>query len=99
MRGEREGRGVAVILADVDALKDINDSFGHAVGDEVLRRIARTMTQVVRGGDTVARVGGDEFVVLLEGLEDTETAWEVTGRLRDAVCAARRSSPARTRSS
>ena len=84
--GEREGRGVAVILADVDAMKDINDSFGHAVGDDVLRRIARTMSQVVRGGDTVARVGGDEFVVLLEGLEETDTAWEVTGRLRDAVC-------------
>ena len=60
----RDGRGVAVILADVDAMKDINDSFGHAVGDDVLRRLARTLSRGVRSGDTVARVGGDEFVVL-----------------------------------
>ena len=84
----RDGRGVAVILADVDGMKDINDSFGHAAGDDALRRLARTLSQGVRTSDTVARLGGDEFVVLLDGLEETDTAWQVAERLRDAVCRA-----------
>ena len=66
----RDGRGVAVILADVDAMKDINDSFGHAVGDDVLREIARALSRCVRTGDTVARFGSDEFVVLVDGLDE-----------------------------
>jgi diguanylate cyclase (GGDEF)-like protein len=81
----RDGRVVAVILADVDALKDINDSFGHGVGDEVLRRFARIMLRGVRSGDTVARLGGDEFVILLDGLDEPDTAWQVADRLCDAV--------------
>jgi diguanylate cyclase (GGDEF)-like protein len=85
-RTAREPGGVAAVLVDVDAMKDVNDSFGHAVGDEVLRRMATTMTETVRSSDTVARVGGDEFVVLLDGLEASDTAWQVTERLRDALC-------------
>ena len=81
----RDGRRVAVILADVDAMKDINDSFGHAVGDDVLRRFARTMSRGLRAGDTVARLGGDEFVVLVDRLDDADFAWLVAERLRDAV--------------
>ena len=84
----RDGRSVAVILADVDAMKDINDSFGHAVGDAVLRRVARALSRGVRGGDTVARLGGDEFVVLVDGLDEADTAGQVAERLRDAVCRA-----------
>jgi diguanylate cyclase (GGDEF)-like protein len=84
----RGGHGVAVILVDVDAMKDINDSFGHAAGDEVLCRLAEMLSRGVRTSDTVARVGGDEFVVLLDGLEEADTAWQVTERLRDAVCGA-----------
>jgi diguanylate cyclase (GGDEF)-like protein len=84
----RDDRRVAVILADVDGMKDINDSFGHGVGDDVLRRLARTMSRGLRTSDTVARFGGDEFVVLVDGLEETETAWQVAARLREAVCRA-----------
>ena len=84
----RDGRSVAVILADIDAMKDINDSFGHAVGDAVLRRVARALARSVRGGDTVARLGGDEFVVLVDGLDESDTAEQVAERLRDAVCRA-----------
>ena len=86
----RDGRSVAVILADVDAMKDINDSFGHAVGDDVLAGArARSCRGCVGSGDTVARLGGDEFVVLVDGLDETDTAWQVAERLRDAVCRAR----------
>ena len=86
-RRTRDGRGVAVIFADVDGMTEINETFGRPVGDSVLKRIARVMSHAMRTGDTVARVGGDEFVVLLEGLEENDTAWEVTERLRNAVCA------------
>ena len=82
------GAAVAVILADVDAMKDINDSFGHAVGDDVLRETARRLSRGMRSGDTVARLGGDEFVVLVDGLDEADTAWQVAERLRDAVCRA-----------
>ncbi len=82
----RDGRSVAVILADVDAMKDINDSFGHAVGDDVLRGLARVLSRVGRTDDTVARFGDDEFVVLVDGLDETDTAWEFAEGVRDSVC-------------
>ena len=84
-RAARDGRRVAVILADVDAMKDINDSFGHAVGDDVLRGLARAMSRGLRTGDTVARFGGDEFVMLVDGLDESDTAWQFAERLQDAV--------------
>jgi diguanylate cyclase (GGDEF)-like protein len=82
----RDGRSMAVILADVDAMKDINDSFGHAVGDEVLRETARALSRCVRTGDTVARFGDDEFVVLVDGLDERDTASRFAERLRNSVC-------------
>jgi diguanylate cyclase (GGDEF)-like protein len=64
-RARRSGETGVVIFCDVDAFKSINDSFGHAAGDEVLRGIGQTITASVREIDTVARLGGDEFAVLL----------------------------------
>jgi diguanylate cyclase (GGDEF)-like protein len=84
-RAGRDAQLVAVVLIDVDSLKDVNDSYGHAAGDEVLRVLARRMTRLVRDADTVARVGGDEFVVLLDGLADAESAIALANRLRDTV--------------
>ncbi len=82
----RDGRTVALILADVDSMKDVNDSFGHAVGDDVLREVSRRMARALRSGDTVSRVGGDEFVVLVDGLDEAATIWQVAERLRNAIC-------------
>ena len=84
-RAARGGRRVAVLLADVDAMKDINDSFGHAVGDDVLRGMARAMASGLRTGDTVARYGGDEFVMIVDGLDESDTAWQFAERLQEAV--------------
>jgi diguanylate cyclase (GGDEF)-like protein len=84
-RAGRDANMVAVVLIDVDSLKDVNDTYGHAAGDEVLRVLARRMTRVVRDADTVARVGGDEFVVLLDGLADAEDAIALANRLRETV--------------
>ncbi len=59
------GRGFAVLVIDIDFFKKVNDTYGHAAGDEVIRAVGATMTKVLRSTDTIARFGGEEFVVLL----------------------------------
>lgn len=78
----------AVVLCDVDRFKDINDGHGHAVGDEVLRRVATTMREVARTNDTLARLGGDELALLLPRSGAREAA-VVAGRLAAGVRALR----------
>ena len=63
-RARREPRKVAVLFVDLDGFKPINDMLGHAVGDEVLKEAARRLRTTTRDSDTVARIGGDEFVLL-----------------------------------
>jgi diguanylate cyclase (GGDEF)-like protein/PAS domain S-box-containing protein len=73
-RADRHKSKVAVIFFDLDNFKNINDSFGHPVGDQLLRQVADRLVGIVRTDDTVARIGGDEFVLLLEDLEKSEDA-------------------------
>jgi diguanylate cyclase (GGDEF)-like protein len=65
-RAKRGGAAVTVALLDLDHFKEVNDTYGHAAGDEVLRRTARRLREAVRASDVVARVGGDEFVIVFD---------------------------------
>jgi len=81
---ERGGQPLSIVLLDLVGFKAVNDTLGHHAGDELLRWVARTMTQVVRPGDSVARLGGDEFAVLLPGTPPAR-ALEVAERIRGAL--------------
>jgi diguanylate cyclase (GGDEF)-like protein/PAS domain S-box-containing protein len=85
-RLDRVQRGVGIVFLDLDGFKDVNDRYGHDAGDVVLREIAARLSHVTRPSDTVARYGGDEFVVLLDGLHDgMEEAAQIANRLVDAI--------------
>jgi len=76
------GGGLALLYLDLDGFKAANDRSGHHAGDEVLREVARRLQQGLRQSDLVARVGGDEFVVLLPGCNDPSAARFVADGLR-----------------
>lgn len=82
---ERNGCHFAVMQIDLDHFKEINDSFGHETGDQVLCEAAKRMSQELRSFDTVARYGGDEFIVLLTNIIDLEDARLVGEKIRSAV--------------
>jgi diguanylate cyclase (GGDEF)-like protein/PAS domain S-box-containing protein len=84
-RAERSGRRVAVLFIDLDNFKNINDTLGHDVGDELLRQVAGRLADCVRAGDTIARQGGDEFIVLLDNLEDGRGASVVAQKILNAL--------------
>jgi diguanylate cyclase (GGDEF)-like protein/PAS domain S-box-containing protein len=84
-RAERSHRKVAVLFIDLDNFKNINDTLGHDVGDELLRQVSRRLSECVRVEDTIARQGGDEFIVLLDSLEDSRGASLVAQKVLNAL--------------
>jgi diguanylate cyclase (GGDEF)-like protein/PAS domain S-box-containing protein len=84
-QAERHGRLVAVCYVDLDGFKPINDTYGHRVGDQVLLDVAHRLQGVVRSSDTVSRVGGDEFVLLLVDLASENESEPVLARASEAI--------------
>ena len=84
-QARREGSLLAMLMIDIDRFKNINDSLGHGVGDALLKLVASRLTSCIRDRDTLARWGGDEFVLLLPGLMDSATAVTVAERCINAL--------------
>ncbi len=81
----RAGQGVAAVVADVDGLAVVNDTLGHQAGDQLLRAVGRRLSESIRPADTVARLGGGEFILLLEDVSGPEEAMQTAGRVLDRV--------------
>jgi diguanylate cyclase (GGDEF)-like protein len=84
-RGRRSGKTSAVFFVDLDEFKEINDRYGHRVGDELLIAVAQRLTGVLRPGDSLGRLSGDEFVILCEDLEDPSQADPIAVRISEEV--------------
>jgi diguanylate cyclase (GGDEF)-like protein len=84
-RQSREDVPFAVLFLDLDRFKVVNDSIGHAAGDELLMEVARRIVSSMRSGDVVARLGGDEFAILVESADGIDTVMELGRRLLDTV--------------
>ena len=83
-RSERKGEGFCLLMLDIDHFKALNDTYGHHIGDKVLRRVAHVLSKDMREVDTVARYGGEEFVIILPETTEAE-AYAVAQRIRGAV--------------
>ena len=84
-QARRHGYSVAVLFLDVDRFKLINDTLGHSSGDEVLKAVAKRLEELIREGDTAARIGGDEFSVILTHVANDEEVIKTTERILDGI--------------
>jgi diguanylate cyclase (GGDEF)-like protein len=82
---QKQRRSMAILFLDLDGFKSVNDTLGHASGDRLLQLVAARFRGCLRDGDTLARIGGDEFAVLVEALESRSAAAEIARRVIDAV--------------
>ncbi len=86
-KSRRDNQSLALLFIDLDRFKDVNDTLGHVVGDQLLVEAAQRIATCVRNSDTVARLGGDEFTVVLQGLEDQQAVERVARDVIEALAA------------
>jgi len=84
-RAKRHDKKIALLLMDLDRFKNVNDSYGHMAGDDLLKQLADRLRKTLRANDMIARLGGDEFVVLLEDVEQSEYAAKVANNIIEAI--------------
>jgi diguanylate cyclase (GGDEF)-like protein/PAS domain S-box-containing protein len=84
-RARREEQRLALLYIDLDGFKQVNDSFGHTLGDQLLQEVAQRITRCVRQSDTVGRIGGDEFVVLLHDINQPQDATDIADLIRASL--------------
>ncbi|MBI5429885.1 MAG: GGDEF domain-containing protein [Nitrosomonadales bacterium] len=84
-KARRNNGRLALMFIDLDKFKPVNDTYGHGVGDLLLKEVAARMQQCVRESDTVSRIGGDEFVILLPAIEGERDASMVAGKVLHAL--------------
>ncbi len=84
-QSQRRGTKVAVLYLDLDGFKEVNDHYGHAIGDQLLIALSLRMKQALRDEDTLSRLGGDEFVAIISDMNDTSVALPMIGRLLETV--------------
>ncbi|MFQ3633842.1 putative bifunctional diguanylate cyclase/phosphodiesterase [Roseiflexus sp.] len=84
-RSRRDAALCGIVLLNLDRFKQINDSLGYAVGDEVLMAVAGRLKHITRPGDTVARLGGDEFAVVVDSIESLDDIWRIALRIQQAL--------------
>jgi len=86
-KATRSGKFMAVLLLDLDNFKQVNDQYGHRAGDELLKAVSHRLQKSVRVADTVARIGGDEFALVLEELQSTLNVWPVAEKIITGITA------------
>ena len=84
-QGKRNGRRVGVLFIDLDRFKNVNDTLGHRIGDELLKRVTASLSEALRETDLLARLGGDEFMVIVEDFDDASVLNRVAQKLQEAI--------------
>ena len=84
-QARRSGRRVGVVFIDLDRFKNVNDTLGHRIGDELLKRVTAALSSALREADLLARLGGDEFMVIVEDFDDPDVLNRIAQKLQDAV--------------
>lgn len=81
-KAEQDSLKLSILFIDIDGFKEVNDTFGHSVGDKLLKAIAMRLQNCVRSSDTVGRLGGDEFLILLDGINNLDNVLKVAEKVR-----------------
>ncbi|MGR6831626.1 diguanylate cyclase [Aliivibrio wodanis] len=84
-KAKKQGTPFVLLNLDLDKFKDINDTYGHAAGDEVLREVARRVTKAVRSNDVIARIGGDEYLVLLPRIHQKKDVYFIISKIKSMI--------------